>query len=145
LGEIASSIEHIGSTAVPGLPSKPIIDIDVVVEAPELVHAAILSLEGIGYLHRGDLGIAGREAFKTPAGHYHHHLYVCVKDSPALMNHLHFRDILRADKNARGEYERVKHKAAEQFQFDRVAYNEAKTNFVKGTLAKASKAVFSTK
>src|SRR5579862_585811 len=63
VGDIADSIEHVGSTAVPGLAAKPIIDIDVVVEADTDVSLAIERLAVLGYQHRGDLGIEGREAF----------------------------------------------------------------------------------
>jgi GrpB-like predicted nucleotidyltransferase (UPF0157 family) len=54
-------VEHVGSTSVPGLAAKPILDIDVVVPRAA-VPAAVNALVGIGYVHRGDLGVAGREA-----------------------------------------------------------------------------------
>lgn len=72
---MAIQIEHVGSTAVPGLPAKPIIDMDVLV-APERLGDAISSLARIGYEHEGDGGIAGREAFRTPDSAIAHHLYV---------------------------------------------------------------------
>src|SRR5688500_3749321 len=59
-------IEHVGSTAVPGLAAKPIVDIDVVVPSPEEISDVVRRLESGGYVHRGDLGIAGREAFDVP-------------------------------------------------------------------------------
>src|SRR5271168_241502 len=77
LGGLAVAIEHVGSTAVPGLPAKPIIDIDVVVPSPAKVPEAIARLATIGYVHQGDLGIAGREAFASPPNTPAHHLYVC--------------------------------------------------------------------
>jgi GrpB-like predicted nucleotidyltransferase (UPF0157 family) len=68
LGDLAVSVEHVGSTAVPGLAAKPIIDMDAVV--PSVVHVpkAIERLALLGYAHRGDLGIPGREAFTSPSG-----------------------------------------------------------------------------
>src|SRR5688500_13075223 len=60
LGDVAVGIEHVGSTSVHGLAAKPIIDVDVIVR-PEDVGVAIERLGAIGYVHRGDLGIAGRE------------------------------------------------------------------------------------
>lgn len=61
----AARVEHVGSTSVPGLAAKPVLDIDVIV-APQDVPAAVVALERIGYRHRGDLGVAGREAFHAP-------------------------------------------------------------------------------
>ena len=88
LGSLAQHIEHIGSTAVPGLAAKPIIDIDVVIENDALLPAVITSLAELGYTHAGDQGIPGRQAFKRQGeyvpfvpGALHpwidHHLYVC--------------------------------------------------------------------
>src|SRR5581483_10022916 len=68
-------IEHVGSTAVPGLPAKPVIDLDVVVRTGQTLRA-IACLESIGYVHQGDHGIKGREAFLWPAGEARHHLYI---------------------------------------------------------------------
>ena len=63
LGDLAVSIEHIGSTAVSGLAAKPIIDLDVVIESDGLLADAVQSLATLGYFHEGDLGVTGREAF----------------------------------------------------------------------------------
>src|SRR5262245_8084049 len=78
VGDLASSIEHIGSTSVPGLAAKPIIDFDIVVPSAERVPAVIERLAGLGYRHRGDLGVPGREAFYRPRSTLAHQLYVCV-------------------------------------------------------------------
>ena len=66
VGSVAVAVEHVGSTAVPGLAAKPIIDIDVIVATPAQVPLAIERLATLGYVHRGNLGIAGREAFCEP-------------------------------------------------------------------------------
>ena len=81
LGELTLSIEHVGSTSVPGLAAKPIIDIDVVIEDESKLKAVIGALAKIGYQYEGNLGIPGREAFGYE-GKTHlmeHHLYVCPK------------------------------------------------------------------
>jgi GrpB-like predicted nucleotidyltransferase (UPF0157 family) len=100
LGPLAVAIEHVGSTAVPGLAAKPIIDLDVIIadraDRADLP-AVIERLRSLGYLHEGDLGVPGREAFTTPSGATAHHLYVCAVGTPALDHHLAFRDALRAD------------------------------------------------
>ncbi|HEX7508456.1 MAG TPA: GrpB family protein, partial [Polyangia bacterium] len=64
--DIAISIEHVGSTSVPGLAAKPVIDIDVVVRASEVTRG-IVRLASLGYIHVGDRGIPQREAFESPA------------------------------------------------------------------------------
>ena len=63
LGDLAMAVEHVGSTSVPGLSAKPIIDIDVVIKDDTFFDAVVQKLSTIGYRHEGDLGIAGREAF----------------------------------------------------------------------------------
>ena len=97
LGLLAVAIEHVGSTAVPGLAAKPIIDLDVVIADRTDLSAVIKRLRPLGYHHEGDLGVPGREAFTTPAGAPPHHLYVCAVGTPALNRHLAFRDTLRAN------------------------------------------------
>ena len=100
IGSFAIAIEHVGSTSVEGLAAKPIIDIDVVVKSDD-IKRAIEGLGSIGYVHEGNLGIEGREAF-TYEGKEHlqtHHLYVCPEDSPELKRHLAFRDYLRDHKD----------------------------------------------
>jgi len=73
LGEAAADIEHVGSTAVPGLAAKPVIDLDVIVRTPSAVPHTISQLAALGYEHRGQLGIEGREAFRAPGALPPHH------------------------------------------------------------------------
>ncbi|MDP9868784.1 MULTISPECIES: GrpB family protein [Streptosporangium] len=75
LGSLAQRIEHVGSTAVPGLPAKPIIDIDVVINTRDDLPAVIKNLRLLGYHHEGNGNIPGREAFTSPADTPSHHLY----------------------------------------------------------------------
>lgn len=131
LGDLAIRIEHVGSTAVPGLAAKPIIDIDVVV-ATDRVHDAIRQLASAGYAHEGDLGIFGREAFVSPDGLPTHHLYVCPVGSPELARHLRFRDYLRSDPSATAEYAALKRRLAATT--DRAAYSPGKSEFIERAL-----------
>ena len=120
LGELALSIEHVGSTSVPGLAAKPIIDIDVVIEDETRLPAVVSALAKIEYQYEGNLGIPGREAFGYE-GKTHlmeHHLYVCPKDSPELRRHLSFRDYLREHPESVLEYSRIKKEAAQLFPHD---------------------------
>ena len=93
-------IEHVGSTAVPGMTAKPVIDLVGVVEPEELLDV-IARLVAFGYTHEGDRGIPGREAFKPidgrlPSTFPAHHLYVCSQGNRSLEEQLAFRDYLRA-------------------------------------------------
>src|SRR5687767_15978465 len=83
LGSLPVSVEHVGSTAIPGLAAKPIIDMDVVVASVADVTIAVERLSSLGYIHRGDLGIQGREAFHSPSALPPHHLYVCAQGTVA--------------------------------------------------------------
>jgi GrpB-like predicted nucleotidyltransferase (UPF0157 family) len=133
LGSLAIAIEHVGSTAVPGIPAKPIVDLDVVVRAAD-VAAAISALQSLGYQHIGDLGIEGREAFRCPPKVPRHHLYVCLEGGTALLNHLAFRDCLRADAEISREYAKLKMDLALRYRNDRAAYTEAKFAFIASVL-----------
>lgn len=104
-------IEHVGSTSVPGLAAKPVIDVDVIV-APADVPAAVAALAAIGFEPRGALGIPGREAFRTPERFAPSNTYVVAEGSLALRNHLGVRDALRADDTLRDEYAEVKRRAS---------------------------------
>ena len=129
VGDIAVAIEHVGSTAVRGLAAKPIIDLVVVVE-PEDVGRAVERLVAIGYVHRGNLGVEGREAFSAPEGDRRHHLYVSPTDSEELRAQLAFRNRLRSDAALAAEYEALKRELAVRFRDDRMGYTDAKTEFV---------------
>lgn len=90
----AAAIEHVGSTAVPGLAAKPIIDMDVLLGSATDLPLVIAQLASVGYQHRGDLGVTGREAFRAPPNDLPHHLYVCPPRSPEYMRHISFRGYL---------------------------------------------------
>lgn len=132
LGELALRIEHVGSTAVRGLSAKPIIDVDIVIRDYSLFRAVVSRLEAIGYQHEGDLGIAGREAFKYDGKDHlqKHHLYVCPEDSPELKRHIAFRDYLRSHPEAVREYSRVKEEGAMLYPYDIDKYIEHKSPFI---------------
>jgi GrpB-like predicted nucleotidyltransferase (UPF0157 family) len=138
LGLLATRIEHVGSTAVPGLPAKPIIDIDVVIASPAELPEVIARLATLGYHHEGDLGISGREAFTCPAAAPAHHLYVCAADSPELARHLAFRGFLRSHPSQARAYAEVKRSLAERFRTDRDACSRGKTTFIEQALAAAA-------
>jgi GrpB-like predicted nucleotidyltransferase (UPF0157 family) len=136
VASFALGIEHVGSTSVPGLAAKPIIDLDVVAETPAMVEQIIGALGGLGYVHRGDLGIKGREAMEAPVGPAHH-LYVCLAGSEALRNHLFLRDYLRAHPNLAASYGELKMRLAREFADDIDGYVDGKTDFILEILARS--------
>lgn len=132
----AAAIEHVGSTAVPGLCAKSIIDLDIIVGDEERMAGVMESLAGIGYRHVGDLGITGREAF-TPVEPptVPHHLYACLAGNEALSNHLILRDHLRRHPKARDAYGQLKTRLAAAHRHDIDAYIAGKTAFIEAILA----------
>ena len=108
-------IEHVGSTSIPGMKAKPIIDIDVGLNNWADFEAVKKALAEIGYEHEGDRGITGREAF-CRNGKVHneildtieHHLYVCSVDNTEFNRHILFRDYLRSHLETRDRYNQIK-------------------------------------
>ena len=138
LAEIPHVFEHVGSTAVPGLAAKPIIDVDIVVPSVDLVPTVIAQLESAGYRHEGDLGITGREAFALPPDTVHyHHLYVVVEGNDAHQDHVLLRDHLRANATDRERYAARKRELAHLLTTDRTAYVAGKGALVEELIARA--------
>lgn len=138
IGDLIIKIEHVGSTSIEGLSAKPIIDLDVVIENYEVFSKIIERLKKEGYEYQGNLGISGREAFQRTYNDelMKYHLYVCPKDGKGYLEHIAFRDYLRANPSARAEYQSLKIKLAQEYRFDIDNYCERKTEFVKGILDK---------
>ena len=134
------AIEHVGSTSVPGMTAKPIIDIDIVMREGQFERIKSY-LAPLGYEHVGDLGIAGREAFKLTGPLETtlppHHLYVLDKGAEELRKHLAFRDYLRAHPEWRERLSEHKWQLAVRFDNDREAYIDAKAPMVSKPLALA--------
>ena len=136
LGELIAGVEHVGSTAVPGLMAKPILDIDLVLPSSAILPEVVEALGKLGYAHKGIQGIEGREVFKPldraapftePRRDWmQHHLYACSSESDELRRHLRFRDVLRARDDFRSEYERLKRDIARRSNGDRKIYAQIK-------------------
>jgi GrpB-like predicted nucleotidyltransferase (UPF0157 family) len=137
LGSMAAAIEHVGSTAVPNLAAKPIVDIDVLLATETGLPATIDCLAKLGYVHQGNLGIPDREAFLAPAQDVPHHLYVCTPGSKAFREHLAFRDYLRTHPQEAQEYADLKRALAFQFRDDRSRYVSGKSAFVADMISRA--------
>lgn len=131
------SIEHIGSTSVPNLTAKPIIDIMVGLEDLALfTKAHEILLEKLGYEVRGECGIPGR-IFCRKGMPRTHHVHIVQEGSMIWNHHLIFRDYLRNHTEAAQAYEKLKQSLAQQFAHDRSRYTEGKNDFITMIIQKA--------
>lgn len=133
---IIGGVHHIGSTAIPGLSAKPIIDILVGVESLEKSRPSIELLSKLQYQYfpyRPDI----EHWFCKPSDEYRtHHLHMIPTTHPEFKARLAFRDYLRSHEKTKSDYENLKQKLAEEFKNDREAYTEAKAQFIKAIVAK---------
>ena len=135
---ICLDIIHVGSTSVPGLAAKPIIDIDIIIESYDVFPQLVKLLNSLGYEHDGDGGIPSRERFKYDSSNFNkHHLYACPKSSPELERHILFRDYLRQHDAVRDEYAALKQQLAQKYKHDIDAYIEGKSKLILKTIAGA--------
>lgn len=126
-GALIVEIHHVGSTSVPGLSAKPILDVDIEINSLCDFKAVKDKLAELGYRHEGDLGIPGREAFKYDHSEFMtHHLYVCARDAHELKRHLAFRDHLRTHPKESDQYGDIKCQAALKHPQDIDGYMEEK-------------------
>ena len=130
LGDLAIEVHHMGSTAIPGLAAKPIIDIMIVVRKLDAAQC-IAPLKELGYTFVDHPENVDRRFFRK--GHHPrtHHVHIVEQNSQALKEHLAFRDALRNDPQLRDQYAALKYDLAERHQNDRAQYTESKTEFVK--------------
>ncbi len=133
------SIEHIGSTSVPGLGAKPIIDVLLGAPSLQVIEARMAQLAKVGYRYVPEFekAIPERRYFDKPHGQPgHFHLHAVVKDSPFWRDHLAFRDALRNNITLADEYWKLKRKLVGRFPYDRGAYADAKTAFIRTVVDK---------
>lgn len=130
VSDLAITVEHVGSTSVPGLAAKPVIDMDIVIPSRNELSETVVRLGSLGYQHRGNLGIEDREAFWTPKGFPSHNLYVCPSASTALRNHLTLRNHLRSHPSDVAAYATLKKALAERFPGDIGRYVDGKSEFI---------------
>ncbi len=136
LGDGIVAIEHAGSTAVPGLAAKPIIDILVGVRDLSVGEESVRPMEALGYEYRGEAGVPGRFYFRK-GNPRTHHVHMVVHGGEFWESHIAFRDLLRTRGDLVEEYGALKRKLAERYGNDRVAYTDAKTPFIQAALSHA--------
>ena len=131
---ITGGIHHVGSTAVPGLDAKPIVDILVGVEDLETSRACFGLLADLGYLYAPYLGEEMHWFCKPDPNRRTHHLHLVPTGSRRFDEELAFRDRLRVDPGLAADYATLKHRLATRFEDDREAYTEAKAEFIQKAL-----------
>ena len=141
VGDGLVAVEHVGSTSIPGLAAKPVIDILVGVTSLAVGVKAVPALEALGYEYRGENGIPGRLYFCKGLVRYRrtHHLHMVETDHEQWTPMLSFRDHLRAHPDDARRYEALKRDLAVQFRDDRRAYTDGKEDFVKAILEKVQR------
>ncbi|MEH2260083.1 GrpB family protein [Nostoc sp.] len=139
LGENVVAIHHIGSTAIPYIYAKPIIDLLVEVENITKVDDHSLGMEALGYEVMGEFGIPGRRYFRkeNETGTRTHHVHTFTARSPEVERHLVFRDYMIAHPEDAQKYSELKRKLAKQYPNDIIGYMNGKDGFIKEMQKKA--------
>ena len=133
MGGNLMDIHHIGSTAIPGICAKPIIDMLAVVADLAAVDQLSARMESLGYEPMGEFGIAGRRYFRrnNAAGDRTHQVHTFPSGSEHIQRHLAFRDFIRAHATIAGQYAELKQRLAEAHPHDMNAYMDGKDGFIK--------------
>jgi GrpB-like predicted nucleotidyltransferase (UPF0157 family) len=132
-------LHHIGSTAVPGLPAKPTIDILAEVQSHDALEACIPELAAMGYQAKGENGVSGRRYFHSLSGEVHlFHLHAYEIGHADIRRHLDFRDYLRAHPDTARAYAALKHSLAAEYPYDPQLYTAGKSDFIRGVDRKAA-------
>lgn len=136
LDDLVTAVHHVGSTAVPGLAAKPIIDILVEARTADLSADQIVAMERLGYEYRGEAGIAGRRFFRKGQPRSHH-VHLFEHGHPEVEKHLLFRDYLRAHPEEAARYATLKRDLAARFGADRAGYTDSKDSFIAKVVERA--------
>lgn len=138
LGDNCAAVYHIGSTSVPGLAAKPVIDIMPVVYDLKAVDLVADDFRQIGYEYMGEWGIPGRRYLRKGGNQRTHHLHIFAQsDTENIRSNLAFPNYLRTHEAVKQEYALLKKKLAAQFPYDIEAYCKGKDAFIKAVDAAA--------
>ena len=138
-GEIALTIHHIGSTAIPGIKAKPIIDILITTHDMEKIDNFDDQLELFNYVIGGEFGLPGRRFYcKGDAQHCHFHVHIYEATNPSVEKYLVFRDYMIAHPRDADEYESLKTDLAIKYPNNRTLYTQSKGEFINNIFKKAT-------
>src|SRR2546423_4459534 len=142
--EALVAIHHVGSTSIPGLPAKPIIDLLVVLRETSVIGRFSSAMEALGYRDRGECldaeipGTPGRFYFsKDQGGKRTHHTHVCAVGHVEIADKLAFRDYLRTNPRRAAEYGALKHELARRYRLDNIGYMRGKDPLIRTILEEA--------
>jgi len=138
LGDVALRIDHIGSTSVPGLPAKPIIDIQISVATFEPLDAYRLPLESLGYVFRSANPERTKRFFREAPGERREHVHVRKAGSWGEQFALLFRDYMRSHQMEAAAYAELKRELAQQYREERHVYTDAKGPFIWDVMRRAN-------
>lgn len=130
LGDVAKDVHHIGSTSVPGLSAKPVIDILLEVFDINQLDKCSAVMFDAGYIARGENGIAGRRYFIKGGDQRSHQVHAFSVGDTQILRHLAFRDYLRKNSDIARDYSEIKCAAALLCENDAHRYSAFKTNFI---------------
>ena len=134
LGALALDVQHVGSTAVPGLSAKPILDIAVAIAKHAVVPKCATMLASIGYQYAYWVDLENDHTFEKGVARTHH-VHLVELESRQWSDYLRFRDALRTNARLAREYERTKMKLGAKFCSDRASYTRAKADFIRRVLS----------
>jgi GrpB-like predicted nucleotidyltransferase (UPF0157 family) len=137
LGDNIIDIQHVGSTSIPGMIAKPIIDVAIAIEKFENAFVNIKPIENLGYEYKGEFGIPRRHYF-VKGDPRTHHIHMVEIESPDWINQILFRDYLIKHPKSSKAYADLKMELAKRFPVDREAYTDGKAPFIKQVLLLAS-------
>ncbi len=137
LGGVVKSIYHIGSTSVPGLSAKPVIDIMLEVSDINELDTYNSAMARAGYVARGENGISGRRYFIKGGEQRSHQVHAFTAGDMQVLRHLAFRDYLRKNRGIAEKYAEIKHAAASLSKNDVHRYSALKANFIEDHLKRA--------
>ena len=130
LGDVAKNIHHIGSTSVPGLSAKPVIDILLEVSDIKELDQCTPAMVNAGYSARGENGITGRRYFIKGGDQRSHQVHAFSVGDIQILRHLAFRDYLRKNREAARDYAEIKRAAVLLYKNDAQRYSAFKTDFI---------------
>lgn len=135
VGNRIDAIEHVGSTAIPGMCAKPVIDIAVAIRGLELAETLVSGMATIGYDYLGDIGLPNQRIFGRAPEIRTHLVHVVTTNGDEWHRYLHFREVLRADAAIAREYAALKRELADRFPLDRGSYTAGKGTVIERVLA----------
>ncbi len=141
IGEYLIDIQHVGSTSIPGLSSKPVIDIMTVIRNISLIEQCVQPLEALDYLYQGERGIPGRHFFRKPIDISHigraYHMHVVEKGHDQWVMYQLFREYMLLHPESVSQYDILKRELALKHGSDRAAYTAAKASFIESIIRAA--------